>query len=961
MSLERWQQIERLYYAALEREPIERAAFLETACAGDESLLREVASLIAASDRVGSFLEPPVDAVAAETLATAPQLSVIGQTLSHYRIMSLLGKGGMGEVYLGEDTMLGRKVALKLLPAAFTSDQERLRRFKQEARAVSALNHPNIITIYEIGQVNSAHYLVTEYIEGETLRQQLRREPLSLNSALDIAVQVTSALGAAHAAGITHRDIKPENVIVRPDGLVKVLDFGLAKQAERPASSLESGSEPESGANTQAPTKSRLSTAPGMVMGTAQYMSPEQVRGLKVDHRTDIWSLGVMLYELVAGRRPFEGETASDVIVEILRSNPLPVNKLNPSLPPKLGQMINRMLAKGREARYQSAAELSSDLRNLRRESGEAGEIVGRTEAEGRRTSRFAWVAVLFTLALAVGVFWFYRLVSNHPPFTQSIVPLTSLPGRELQPAFSPDGHQVAFAWNGEKGDNYDIYVKQIGTETPLRLTTSPADEQSPAWSPDGQHIAFVRYSEKEISVFVVPALGGPERKLTSATLLQSTVTGSDKTARRALSWSPDGKLLTFPGQGSPEEPHCIFLLSVETLEKRKLTSPPQTGPGDWESAFSPDGNTLAFTRGSDIYLVPVAGGEPRHLTFEARAGSMAWTPDGSGIVFFSLVGNTTSLWKISASGGTPEQLAAFVRGPTTPAFDRKGHLAYVQQNREVNIWRIEVPGARGEASPPTRLIPTTLPKDSPQFSPDGKKIVFRSESGGSEIWVCDSDGLNPIQLPTDIPGPGLPRWSPDGQQIAFRSAAAGNNDIYVIHTEGGKPRRITTETSNDEWPSWSRDGRWIYFGSNRSGDWQVWKAPAEGGQAVQVTRNGGREAFESPDGRFVYYVKSHGLLGIWRITVEGGEEVRVLDQGLQGFWGVAETGIYFAEPDAKPNPTIHFFSFTTRKLAQIATLEKRLIQVNVGAFAVSPDGRRILCTQLDRAESDIMLVENFR
>jgi eukaryotic-like serine/threonine-protein kinase len=355
MTPERWQQIERLYYAALEREPDERAAFLESACPGDENLRREVASLVVAGDRIGSFLEPPADDVAAETLASAPQPSVVGQTLGRYRILSFLSRGGMGEVYLAEDTTLGRKVALKLLPAAFTSDRERLRRFKHEARAASALNHPNIITIYEIGQAGSAHYLATEYIEGETLRQRIEREPLSLSSALDIAVQAASALAAAHAAGITHRDIKPENVMVRPDGLVKVLDFGLAKLTEGRAPSSD----------TNAPTITTLETAPGEVRGTINYMSPEQARGLKVDHRTDIFSLGVMLYELVAGRRPFEGATASDVIAEILRSDPLPVSQSKPDLPPELERMISRMLAKEREARYGSASELFIELQRI--------------------------------------------------------------------------------------------------------------------------------------------------------------------------------------------------------------------------------------------------------------------------------------------------------------------------------------------------------------------------------------------------------------------------------------------------------------------------------------------------------------------------------------------------------------------------------------------------------------------
>src|SRR5262245_50445927 len=296
MTPERWQQVKDILYTALERTPEQRATFLDDACRGDQALRGEIEALIASYQRAESFLETPAIEVAAGLMAAELAGTLAGQSLSHFRVLSLLDAGGMGEVYLAEDTLLARQVALKLLPADFTSDRDRIRRFQQEARAASSLNHPNIVIVHEIGEVNGSHFIATEFIEGETLRYRLKRGPVKVSEALDMAAQVAAALAAAHEAGIVHRDIKPENVMVRPDGLVKVLDFGLAKLSETLL--------PQ--ADAQASTQARLSTVPGVVMGTVSYMSPEQARGLKVDHRTDVFSLGVMLYEMVAGRRPFE-------------------------------------------------------------------------------------------------------------------------------------------------------------------------------------------------------------------------------------------------------------------------------------------------------------------------------------------------------------------------------------------------------------------------------------------------------------------------------------------------------------------------------------------------------------------------------------------------------------------------------------------------------------------------------
>src|SRR3989454_8529369 len=355
MNSERSQQIDEIFQAALDLTSEQRAAYLDQACAGDHDLRAEVESLISSYEQAGSFIEQPAIEVDAFVVA-GPMTSVMaGESIGHYQIIEPLGSGGMGEVYLASDTRMDRKVALKLLPQYFTEDHERVRRFQQEARAALALNHPNIVAIYEIGQVDGKHFIVTEFIEGETLRQRMSQGPLKLGESIDIASQVAGGLTAAHEAGIIHRDIKPENVMLRRDGYAKVLDFGLAKLTERPAIT----------ADTQAPTRVNVKTQPGIVMGTANYMSPEQARGLKVDVRTDIWSLGVVLYEMIAGRVPFEGETPSDVISLILQKEAPPLARCAPETPAELQRIVDKSLTKNRDERYQTVKDLLIDLRRL--------------------------------------------------------------------------------------------------------------------------------------------------------------------------------------------------------------------------------------------------------------------------------------------------------------------------------------------------------------------------------------------------------------------------------------------------------------------------------------------------------------------------------------------------------------------------------------------------------------------
>src|SRR5216117_3178419 len=357
MTPARLQTIEEIFHAALDQEPDRVGAFLDTACEGDELLRRKVETLLASHQRAGSFIETSTVGIATRIIENGQADLLVGQTFGHYKISKRIGSGGMGEVYLATDVTAGRKAALKLLPMRFTGDAERLKRFQQEARAVVALNHPNIVTVYEIGEENSIHYIASELIEGETLRDRLTRGALQLSEALDVAIQIASALTAAHRAGIVHRDIKPENIMLRPDGYVKVLDFGIAKLAEQELPTTMSRDE----------ALLLVETNLGSILGTVRYMSPEQACGAHVDAGTDIWSLGVVLYEMVTGHEPFTGDTPREVMTSILEKEPPPLTRYIAHAPAELQQIVSKTLRKGRAQRYRSAHELLDALKDLRR------------------------------------------------------------------------------------------------------------------------------------------------------------------------------------------------------------------------------------------------------------------------------------------------------------------------------------------------------------------------------------------------------------------------------------------------------------------------------------------------------------------------------------------------------------------------------------------------------------------
>jgi Tol biopolymer transport system component len=504
--------------------------------------------------------------------------------------------------------------------------------------------------------------------------------------------------------------------------------------------------------------------------------------------------------------------------------------------------------------------------------------------------------------------------------------------------------------------------VKLIGTEESLRLTKQASIDFNPVWSPDGRYIAFGRIQKGETGIYIIPAMGGAERRVHKALWEEQEFYEVLWTAGR-LSWSPDGKLLAFSDRASVSEAASIFLLSFDSLEVRRLTAPLRSR-GDFNPEFSPDGQTLAFTRVSQgIYTVPVSGGEEqRRLISDATYNwGLAWTPDGRDIVFANAGWpvNPGWLWKVPLRGGEPERLQ-FGQEGIEPSI-RGNRLVYVRQMANLNIWRRKLKSLLS-ASPPDRFISSTRMESGPQFSPDESKIVFEStRSGAYEIWMCRSDGSGLIQLTHFNSVTGTPRWSPDGQQIAFDSRAPGNADIFVMDSQGALPRKLTSEPSREVLPSWSRDGNWLYFASDRTGRWEVWKMPSTGGPAAQMTRHGGFAAFESPDGRFLYYAKGLTAPGLWRIPTNGGEEIELissLEAGYWGYWVVVENGIYYLDTTAKPG--IAFFDITTHHITRVFDLENRPAREAPG-LAVSPDKETILYTQLDALNSDIILVENFR
>ncbi len=871
-----------------------------------------------------------------------------GKTISHYRITGQLGSGGMGVVYKAEDTNLDRTVALKFLAAHLLESEGHKQRFLREAKAAASLDHPNICTVYEIGEADGRVFLAMGYVDGQEVRAKIKERPLKLDEALEIAIQAGEGLRAAHQKGVVHRDIKSSNLMLTSAGQVKIMDFGLAQ--------LTGGT--------------RL-TKTDTMLGTPAYMSPEQAQRLATDGRTDIWSLGVVLYEMVTSRLPFAGEREPAVVYSIINERHEPITAIRAGVPLELDRIVSKALAKKPEERYQHMDDMLVDLRALGRGASPAGRSLPR---------QWPWAALVPVLLLA-GFFAWRALRTAEVVEPMRAAPLTTLPGAELYPSLSPDGNHVAFTWAGPKQDNTDIYIQQIGAGSPLRLTSDPRSDYNPVWSPDGRWIAFLRgnpptpVARSDREVRLIAPLGGPERKLADVNVLESTFNPV------YLAWCPDSKCLIVTDRTGDGKPDALFTISLESGEKRQLTKPQPTVLGDTDPAFSPDGESLLFLRrttfvAGEPYLLPMgrdgsAAGEARRIALAGlKPDNATWFPDGKEILLSPPPERGGGLWRVPVGGGQPARLPFIGEDGVMPAVSRSqpgkpARLVYVRSLEDDNIWRVETSAVGApSSSAPAVAIASTRSEVQAQFSPDARRVVFGSNRSGSwEIWVSDADGTNTVQLTfMGAPITGAHRWSPDGKTIVFGSNAEGQFEIYVIPAAGGKPRRVTTHPALDHAPSFSRDGKWIYFGSNRTGQYQVWKVPASGGDAVQVTRDGGFVAEESPDGTNLYYTipdaAAGGATALWRLATSGGKPVKVLERVYGATFAVLERGIYYIEVNPRES-RLQFHDFASGKSTTVARNLGDVI--DVGGLAASPDGRKILYSRVDSTVNDLMLVENFR
>lgn len=593
----------------------------------------------------------------------------------------------------------------------------------------------------------------------------------------------------------------------------------------------------------------------------------------------------------------------------------------------------------------------------------QSGTTSGAKAGTGLGLYRWPLVTVFGIIMVSFGYFGFYsseqKTVTSLPP--PRILPVTNQSGEKLNPSFSPDGKQIAYAWDKYETENFDIYITQIGSLTPKQITDSPLKEFRPVWSPDGKYLAFLR---------------GPENGL--ELIIKSLDTNSERSFGRVaggLAWSQDGQYLAVQDQLSPESPTTIVFLEIATGKRQPVTQP--VAPwNDMRPVFSPNGRQLAFLRRQnnhgDIWVVPVTGGTPRQVTFDHRVtDSIAWMPDGKNLIFSSDRAGEFGVWQVSVNGGEPQSVSPIsgqcddiAVSPTQP------HLVYHQRSVSSNLWSLKRSSPAAEWSPPTitKAVPITTStrmNDSPSFSPDGHRLVFSSnETGAAEIWTCDANGDNPTRLTffnQDIAG--TPHWSPDGKSIVFDGGINGVRQIFTMSAQGGTPTVLTDASVPSYLPSWSRDGKWIYFCSVPTGVRQIWKIPSTGGTPIQVTKGGGWECAESTDGRYLYYTKDRAVAGLWQLDLATHTESPIPELAQAGryrYWAVSQDGIFFATPNASQTLIINFFDFKTRTIKEIMPI-RGLILRGPSGLAISPDTTHLIFAQKDQFGSDLILVENFR
>jgi Tol biopolymer transport system component len=961
-SRDRWKWLDAIFYRCLELPPEARSAFLDQNCGSDHELRKELEALLQEVEEPIDSLQLPVLEAAHALIGHSERTTLAsGTRLDHYEIISLLAIGGMGQIYLAEDTTLQRRVALKVLPLEFTDDEHALQRFGREALAASALNHPNIVTIHECGQADGLRFIVSELVEGSTLREKLANGRFELNAILDIALQIASALDAAHSAGIIHRDIKPENLMVRRDGLLKVLDFGIAKLSRPRGLNL-----PTDGARTSV-------TKPAMLIGTAAYMSPEQATGKELDARTDLFSFGVVLYEITTGVSPFSADTTGAILERILTHPPAAVTQLNPEAPKELEEIITKALEKDRALRYQHASEMRADLQRLKRDS-ESGKGTATLVVSQVRRKRILWLGAGIGLVLLAAIGWgaYSHFIPKPAPFQQIEITQLTGNGRVKTAAISPDGKYVAYAVD-ELGETdfgvpglpggrtkESLWVRQVAGGDVQVAPAAEVGYWGLTFSRDGDFLYAVRSEGKNVGfgfLYKIPVLGGAVKRLIAEVDTRVTL-------------SPNGHELAFVRNHAGGDDSKVLVANEDGSGEREVAG--HKVPFIFVSpAWSPDGRTIAAVifntekdhSWSNVVEIPAQGGSEVALTSKqqwAWNGDLAWLPDGRG-----LIANTKIL-------GKPKQIEYLshtereLRSITTDTNDYEGSsltadsriLATIQEKSSFDAW--VSPIAKSEAAKPITSGGTSAQE---VWTPNGKIVYDRLGAlAQTNIWIMDSDGSNTRQLTASTGRINqAPRVSGDGRYIVFVSDRSGNPHLWRMDIDGNDPIQLTN--SPEEFlvfgsPECTPDGKWVFYSKGRP-DAGIWKVSIEGGNPVRIS-NGQSNSHPavSPDGKMLAfsYDELSGRNGVEIVALVGDAPVKQFD--------IATTTIRWT-PDSRSFLYIKNEGGVSNIWSQPISGEapKQISHFNsllIANFDLSRDGKQLVMNR-GTANRDVVLIRDMK